>query len=166
MCSACIVLTLPVLCISFNHKGNNTIRDFVTTLFVHQIFLCFDDVLLIFYITSTVQATLNIQSGYIKSSSYKDSSTLKAEQKVTLIRYQLFVYTTNSRRLVESCCLSRLAVGRQTDGPGRPITRVFLSLNSSHLLCSSGRPAAVDTDASPKRCHSGSGPPNRYKITT
>lgn len=54
----------------------------------------------------------------------------------------------------------RLAVGRWT-GDQR-----WFFFNSLHASFCSGRPAAADTDASSKCCHSGARPPNRYKIRT
>lgn len=101
----------------------------------------------------------------IKSNLHKAFLTWKNKTFLS-DRYQLFIYITNCRRLVESL-LSFIHVhwGRQTGRSSRSLEGFFL-LNSSRLFSSSGRPAAVDTDASPKCCHSGAGPPNRYEITT
>lgn len=54
-----------------------------------------------------------------------------------------------------------IRAGGQTEQPSQPRVTPHIS-----ALFSAGEHAAVDSDASAKCCHPGSGPPDRYKIAS
>lgn len=146
---------------SVSNNGNTIKRGF--TLFIRFVLL---------NISITFTEAWNISNPI----SVKPLWPCKNKSRHPLIRYQLFVYTTNCSQLMESFAVviysSWLSAGRRDSPDDHFIMffggwgRVFFSLSFLCFLFSLGIPTAVDTDASPKCCHSGAGPPDRYKITT
>lgn len=90
---------------------------------------------------------------------------LRRVKEVILIRFQQCFHHKLQSLVgkLSSCFFQRRC--------GRSARAAQLTVGNSHLLIfaalsSAGGHAAVDTYASAKCCHTGSGPPNRYKITS
>lgn len=88
---------------------------------------------------------------------------LKWCYKCILIWRLLFVYTTNYSSPVENVAPGINPAPLSADRLGQRENYLCLTLHIHPFL--TGRPAAVDPHASPKCCHTGAGPPNRYEIT-